>query len=274
MNRSVPLIASTALTLLLLGQPVGSQTPLPFGDQGQINTYTTGGQGFPAVGVHDEGNFVVVWRSYGSWGSNSSHSSIQGRIFLSNGLPAGPEDQVNTFTTSAQDSPAVAVDTDGDFVVVWTSFVSDADEWNIRGQRYGSNGFPAGGEFQVNTHTVDYQLHPAVATDADGDFVVVWQSVGSGEDDSLGYSIQGQLYGSDGLPAGGEFQANTYTTDTQRSPEIGIDANDRFVVAWTSYGSGGSDDPGASVQGQRFEIPIFADGFESGDTSRWSISVP
>jgi hypothetical protein len=30
-----------------------------------------------------------------------------------------------------------------------------------------------GGEFQINTYTIDQQRRPAVAMDADGDFVVV-----------------------------------------------------------------------------------------------------
>ncbi len=48
-----------------------------------------------------------------------------------------------------------------------------------------------------------------------------------------------------------------------------------FVVVWQSAGSSGSDSSSFSVQGQRF-VPslIFTDGFESGDTSAWSSTVP
>ncbi|MGL4462065.1 MAG: hypothetical protein ACRC1K_07920, partial [Planctomycetia bacterium] len=35
---------------------------------------------------------------------------------------------------------------------------------------------PAGVEFQVNTFTTNNQSQPSVAMDADGDFVVAWQS--------------------------------------------------------------------------------------------------
>ena len=35
---------------------------------------------------------------------------------------------------------------------------------------------PQGGEFQVNTFTPSGQSFPAVAMDADGDFVVAWNS--------------------------------------------------------------------------------------------------
>ena len=33
---------------------------------------------------------------------------------------------------------------------------------------------PNGVEFQVNTYTTDYQIAPSVASDAAGNFVVVW----------------------------------------------------------------------------------------------------
>ncbi len=58
-----------------------------------------------------------------------------------------------------------------------------------------------------------------------------------------------------------------------------------FVVVWASElfiplaarsadGWRGSDGSGSSIQGQRFSVPLFADGFESGDTSAWSTTVP
>ncbi len=42
-----------------------------------------------------------------------------------------------------------------------------------------------------------------------------------------------------------------------------------------SDGSSGSDSSLQSIQGQRYAaIAIFADGFDSGDTSAWSVTVP
>ena len=37
---------------------------------------------------------------------------------------------------------------------------------------------PLGAEFQVNTYTTSNQELPSVATDANGNFVVVWESLG------------------------------------------------------------------------------------------------
>jgi hypothetical protein len=53
---------------------------------------------------------------------------------------------------------------------------------------------PAGPEFQVNTYTTSVQRFPSVAAHADGDVVVVWDSLGSSGDDTSSYSIQAQRY--------------------------------------------------------------------------------
>lgn len=47
----------------------------------------------------------------------------------------------------------------------------------------------------------------------------------------------------------------------------------RFLVAWGSPGSSGTDNSSASIQAQRYD-GLFRDGFESPDTTRWSASVP
>ena len=83
----------------------------------QLNTYTTGTQSQPSVAMNDGGGFVVVWRS----GSNQDGSDygVFGRRFASSGAAQGVEFQVNETTTGPQVFPAVAIDDQGDFVVVW-----------------------------------------------------------------------------------------------------------------------------------------------------------
>jgi len=93
----------------------------PAGPEVQVNTYTTGQQRIPSIGVDADGNFVVVWGSAGSSGSDNSLFSIQGQRYDASGTTVGTEFQVNTYTTNTQFLPEVALDSDGDFVVVWHS---------------------------------------------------------------------------------------------------------------------------------------------------------
>ena len=84
----------------------------------------------------------------------------------------GREFRVNTFTTGVQAIPAVAMAPDGDFIVAWVSNGQDGDQSGIFAQRFDAAGVAQGAEFQVNTYTTRNQINPAVAMDADGDFVV------------------------------------------------------------------------------------------------------
>ena len=155
---------------------------------------------------------------------------------------------------------SVAVEPDGDFVVVWQSdgsTGSDSSYHSIQGQRYASNGTPLGGEFQVNSYTTQSQMRSSVSTSEDGDVVVVWQSGARTGSDSSSYSIQGQRFASNGTPLGAEFQVNTYTPSVQHHPAVSVDPLGRFIVAWQSNGSSGSDILNRSVQGQRYLVPSF-----------------
>ncbi|MGB5343614.1 MAG: hypothetical protein WBP67_16140, partial [Thermoanaerobaculia bacterium] len=64
-----------------------------------------------------------------------------------------------------------------------------------------------------------------------------------------------------------------YTSNRQEFASVAVDGAGAFVVVWDSIGSAGTDISGSSIQGQRYEAPIFTDGFESGDTSAWSSTV-
>jgi hypothetical protein len=224
------------------------------GAEFQVNTYTTSTQYVPAVGSDGAGGFVVVWGSFGSSGTDTSFTSIEGQRYDSTGTAVGAEFQVNTYTTDGQGEPAVAPDGAGGFVVVWTSQGSSGTDRNfnsVQGQRYTSAGAAVGAEFQVNTYTIYGQYRPAVGADGPAGFVVVWASYGSSGTDA-NMSVQGQRYTSAGAAVGAEFQVNTYTTNYQGTSAVGPDGAGGFVVVWDSRGSSGTDTSLASIQGQRF----------------------
>ena len=187
------------------------------------------------------GNFVVAWMSGGQDGSSWG---VFGQRFNAAGLPQGSEFRVNSFTTSNQRRPAVASDANGNFVVVWQSGGQDESAYGVFGQRFSAAGLPQGSEFQVNSYTTDYQYGPSVASDANGNFVVVWTSNGQDGSDE---GVFGQRFNASGVPQGTEFRVNSYTPGYQISPSVASDANGNFVVVWQSY-----QDGGYGVFGQRF----------------------
>ncbi len=234
--------------------------------QFQVNTDTMWTQRYPSVAAALNGDFVVVWENTGS----SSVFGISGQRYASDGATLGGEFQVNTYPTGSHNGPSVAVDGAGGFVAVWYSDYSDGTDssgFSVQGQRYAPDGSPVGAEFQVNTYTTGWQLFPSVAAGADGNFIVVWH--GESAMDTSFNGIQGQRYAADGSPVGGELQINTYTTSYQTLPSVALRTDDDFVVVWGSDGSTGTDTDSRSVQKTAARL-IFADGFESGDTSGWN----
>ncbi len=224
----------------------------------------------PAVSEVGAGGFVVVWQSDASHGTDDDGLSIQARRFDSGGSPAGAPFQVNSYTTGDQEQPTVIADGAAGFVVAWRSDGSYGNEGlldSIQAQRFDAEGDPIGAQFQVNSYTSAFEARPAIAPDGSGGFLVAWDS-------SFFSTIRAQRFDADWLPVGGEFQVNSYSTGQQLEAAVSPDGSGRLVVVWTSGGSSGSDNSGTSVQAKRVSgAEIFADGFESGDTSAWSTTI-
>ncbi len=56
-----------------------------------------------------------------------------------------------------------------------------------------------------------------------------------------------------GAPLGAQFEVNSYTTGNQTYPAVAVEAAGSFVVAWSSYGSAGSDPSLSSIQARRYD---------------------
>jgi hypothetical protein len=260
--RAPSLRVTLAAILVALVVPARARAQLvPVGSEFQVNSYTTSTQTSAAVAADPAGNFVVAWRSF------DSDVDVFAQRRDSSGNVLGADFQVNTYTTSYQYDPAVAVDDAGNFVVVWTSAYQDGSDSGVFGQRYDSVGTALGGEFQVNTATTGYQAAPAIAANAAGGFVVTW--VGSSDGSAGG--VFAQRYDSAGAPEGGEFLVNTYTTGGQSIPAIAADAAGNFVVTWFSAGQDGDgggifaqryDSTGASVASE-FQVNTDSTGFQT-----------
>ncbi|MEM0991944.1 MAG: T9SS type A sorting domain-containing protein [Bacteroidota bacterium] len=252
-------IAVAGVATLMLGTPLlQAQGALPLGTEFQVNTFTTNLQRFSSIGVDSDGNFVITWSSYGQDGDDDG---IYAQRYNRDGTPQGSEFQVNTYTTDSQSFPSIGVDSDGDFVITWVSSNQDGSSTGIYAQRYSSDGAPQGSEFQVNTYTTANQSSPSIGVDSDGDFVVTWRS--DEQDDSF-YGIYAQRYASDGTPQGSEFQVNTYTTSAQTSPSIGLDSDGNFVITWVSgrFSGAGQDGSLYGIYAQRYSSDGIPQGSE------------
>ncbi len=196
------------------------------------------------VASQPNGMFVATWAVNTFDGSGWA---VDAQMYDSGGAPIGPAFQVNTTSTGQQMYPAVAASANGDFVVTWSSNGQDGSGWGVYAQLFGPNGNPLGGEFQVNTTTAGDQMDSAAAMDANGNFVITWQS----QDPVTGiWNIYAQRYDAGATPVGNEFQVNPATGSDNTSARVAMDNAGDTVVIWSSYGQDGS---GWGVYGQRFD---------------------
>jgi hypothetical protein len=214
----------------------------PQGDEFLVNTYTTGYQVSPAVGMNDAGNFIIVWSGEGPGGNDG----VFAKRYDASGTAQGSEFQVNTSTSDDACFPAVCIGEAGNFVIAWSSS-HGSSSFNVYAQRYDAAGIALGGEFQVNTYWDHDQWFPAVDMDGAGNFVITWAS---GWQDGDAYGVYAQRYNASGIAQGSEFRVNTYTPSYQSSPSIGMDESGEFIIAWSSYGQDGSY---TGVYAQRYD---------------------
>ncbi|MHC4398953.1 MAG: SdrD B-like domain-containing protein [Planctomycetota bacterium] len=203
-------------------------------DQVRVSTNNDGWQYPSSVAFDADGDFVVAW---GSWNylPEDAITGIAAQRFNADGTRKGGEIEV-TSLIDGWDAAAVAVDPDGDFLVVWDQYDAATEDWDVAGRRYDDQGNPLSGVFPVNSVTDDLQGYTSVAVDADGDAVVVWASYG---EDGSGYGIYAQRYNAAGQAQGGPFRVSTTTGDYQLSPTVDMRPGGDFLVAWESYDQDG-----------------------------------
>ena len=168
----------------------------------------------------------------GDWDLEFTAGHIETKLALSATTPSqwqGLLETLANITTANKDTDAsVAVNpTTGAFVVTWTADGNqDGDRDGIYAQVYDAAGNPVSGQILVNDITIDKQRNSAVAMDASGNFVVVWES------HTTDFGIFAQRFDATGAKIGEEFIVNQTILGDQTAPAIAMAADGNFVVAW------------------------------------------
>ena len=216
-----------------------------------VNTTTSNNQEQPAVAMDGAGNFVVVWSGNGV----GDGDGVFVQRFNATGVPQGTEFRVNGAVSVGfnQSDPDVAMETNGDFAVVWQS--NETSSIEIWLQRYQANGMAIGGPSLVSVSgDSENDYNASIAMDDDGDFVVAWEG-----DDGSNEGIRARRYSNAGVALDASpIAVNATTSGHQERPDVAMDAVGNFVVVWD--GESPSDSKG--VYGRRFSaagVPLGAD---------------
>jgi len=194
----------------------------PDGAEFQVNTFQVTNQTDPAVAVAGNGNFLIVWESFGQ---DAEAGGIFGQLYDPSGAPIGGEFQVNSTGRGRQADPRVAADTDGRFVVAWHDLGVDRC---VDGPNEGARCI----------EELDCCEQDCIYPPGDPPICECIPDTGSciGPDDGndgSGTGIFAQRYDSTGAPVDGEFLVTTTTAGDQSAPALGMDAGGNFVIAWS-----------------------------------------
>jgi len=216
------------------------------GSEFKVSSWATATQSDSMIAMAHDGNFVVVWQDNISL---DFAEGIYARRFDASGVPLGSDFHVNAYSTENQFAANVAMSPGGDFVITWSSHEQDGDSNGVYAQRYNAAGAPQGSEFRVNTFPLNSQSTSRVAIDADGDFVIVWESNRQYLSDQ---AIFAQRYSSTGVKQGSEFRITGSSTSYQIPATVAMNAEGDFVVVWRDIVRAGGE---SDVYAHRFAAP-------------------
>jgi acetyltransferase-like isoleucine patch superfamily enzyme len=144
----------------------------PIGGQFTVHSGTGEGQGYPAAAMAADGSWTVVWHD----ATGPRRREILGRRYDSAGRALGDPFRANTRSDDDQFNPAIAMGSDGAFLVAWENRGNGDTPQVIRGQFFDAAGARLGPELDVTTRTDGAPSQVAVAVGGDGSAVVVWQT--------------------------------------------------------------------------------------------------
>ena len=207
---------------------------IPLGPQFRISRDGGGDQMNPAVAMHRDGHFTVVWTRFSADGLGAD---IIGRRFSRTGLPLENEFFVSGSAPGRRDQARLVMDTSGAFVVCWHAHTYTQEAYNILARRFSPMAFPLGGEFIVNSHRDGWQVFPSIAF-GDAGYLVTWQSF---EQDGDDYGIFAAILDRDGASRVPEFQVNSMSQGRQERPAGVFLTHNRIAVAWQDLRVGATD---------------------------------
>jgi subtilisin family serine protease len=137
-----------------------------------VNTVGSGQQIKPAAAMASDGRFVVVWEDDAD---RNGYYQIKARGFNADGSERFHDMTVNSTAKGQQLKPAVAMASDGRFVVVWEDDKDGNGYYQIKARGFNADGSERFHDMTVNNVSKGQQLKPAVAMASDARFVVAWQ---------------------------------------------------------------------------------------------------
>lgn len=197
-----------------------------------VNTISSGDQVDPAISAsRTTRDHVVVWAddAYDKNGNDidgAGNHDIRARVFCEIGCEKVGQFTVNNTTAGDQVDPDVTMDTNGNFVIVWTSKADNS----VYMRKFNLAGKQVVAETKVNDG--GKASKPAVAIADDGSYVVTWQSA----TDVLmrGFDANGKERIAQKVVATSKLNSS----GKRGAPDIGMTPSGDYVITWEDDADG------------------------------------
>ncbi len=203
-----------------------------------VNSYVDSTQSGASVAALKDGGFIVTWESANQ---DLSSTGIYAQRFDASGAKLGAEFRVNTNINGQQYDPEVTGLESGGWVITWTD--TSVGSQDVFAQQYDSAGRAVDGETLVNSYRFSTQFQPAVASMADGGFIVTY----------AGYIASGDGDGN-GAPDGGndtyEIRLQRFSNTAPNIQNVTVTGAEEAVITLsnTLFEGGFTDPDGQSLQ--------------------------
>ena len=202
----------------------------------RVNTPQGDNQGAPSIAMDSAGNFVIAWED----GGTAQTAGVYDQRYNSSGVAQGSNTAISTVAGAA--NPSVAMEPTGQFAVAW-QFNQSTNVPGVEAQRFDASGNALTSVIPVTSSETYDQFHPSVAIDADGDFVVAWESDVQGPTQG---TIIAQRVNSGGTLIGPtQFVPSTQTGDSQDLADVASNAGGQTIIVWSSEPTVGNSDQNA-----------------------------
>ncbi len=144
-----------------------------------------------------------------------------------------PDFKINTETGTLFDKgdKAIAVNGNGNYYVCWID-ERNLSNGNVYVQRFSPDGTQIGDNILVNDDANNReQIHPAIAADKNGNFVVAWSD---NRKNNNYFRLWAQLFDSSGTKLGDNFHpdSNPFSLFNQFSPSVAFTDSGKMIFTW------------------------------------------
>ncbi|MEW5799084.1 MAG: T9SS type A sorting domain-containing protein [Bacteroidota bacterium] len=216
-----------------------SKNGLPIGENFRIEDtlFHSSQESIPQILVNSSGHYFVLWQDI-----TMNNYEIYGKKFNENFTELSPAIRINSDQNSGLDeSPAVAGNKKGDFIVAWNDSRNDTN--NIFAQIYSGNDKPVDTNIKINGSEEGIRWNPSIAIQNDSLAIFTWSCA---RQDRAVVVCRIFNYASRTLMTVVEVTDTIATVDSFGAC-VDTDNDGNFVIAWVDGRNGNSD-----IYAQRF----------------------